>query len=105
MNSIQHLNSTMGSIKQHLRLSALLEGISFLLLLFIAMPLKYFAGIPEFVRYIGWAHGLLFVWYIIAVFMGREEYKFSLEQTAIALAGSVLPFGTFYADDKIFKHL
>jgi hypothetical protein len=37
--------------------------------------------------------------------MGREEYKFSLKQTAIAVAGSVLPFGTFYADDKIFKHL
>jgi integral membrane protein len=95
----------MGSIKQHLRLSALLEGISFLLLLFIAMPLKYFAGIPEFVRYIGWAHGLLFVWYVVVVLLARSEYNFSLKQSAIALAGSVLPFGTFYADDKIFKHL
>jgi integral membrane protein len=95
----------MGSIKKHLRLSAVLEGISFLLLLGIAMPLKYMAGRPEYVLVIGWAHGILFIWYIISVFMARSEYHFSLRQTAIALAASLLPFGTFYADSKIFKHL
>ncbi len=95
----------MGTLKQHLHLSALLEGTSFLILLLIAMPLKYFAGIPEVVTYIGWAHGVLFVWYIIAVLFGVRKYKFTLLQTAIAFAGSVLPFGTFYADHKIFKHL
>ena len=93
------------SLKKHLRLSALLEGISFILLLFIAMPIKYMAGIPEFVKYIGWAHGILFVWYVISVMMARSEYNFNLNQTAIALAGSVLPFGTFYADKKVFKEL
>lgn len=95
----------MGSIKNHLRLSGLLEGISFLLLLGIAMPLKYIAGIPEPVAIIGWAHGILFVWYIASVFMARSEYNFTLQQTAIALAGSVLPFGTFYADKKFFRKL
>ena len=93
------------SLKKHLRLSALLEGISFILLLFIAMPIKYMAGIPEFVKYIGWAHGILFVWYVISVMMARSEYNFNLKQTAIALAGSVLPFGTFYVDKKVFKEL
>lgn len=95
----------MGTLKQHLRLSALLEGSSFLILLLIAMPLKYFASIPEFVTYVGWAHGVLFVWYIIAVVLAVIRYKFTFKQTAIAFAGSVLPFGTFYADHKIFKHL
>lgn len=95
----------MKSLKNHLRLSALLEGISFLVLLGIAMPLKYLAGMPEPVTVIGWAHGLLFVWYIGSVLMARSEYNLRLKHTAIALAGSVLPFGTFYADNKLFKRL
>lgn len=95
----------MEPLKKHLRLSALLEGISFLLLLGIAMPLKYMADFPEAVTYIGWAHGILFVWYVGSVLVARSEYHFTLKQTAIALAGSVLPFGTFYADNKVFKKL
>ncbi|HEX6333062.1 MAG TPA: DUF3817 domain-containing protein [Flavisolibacter sp.] len=92
-------------MKNHLRSIALLEGISFLVLLLVAMPLKYFAGLPEAVRYTGWAHGILFVWYIVVVMLAREQYRFNFRQTMVALAGSVLPFGTFYADNKIFKHL
>ena len=95
----------MKSIKNHLRLSALLEGISFILLLAIAMPLKYMAGIPELVKYIGWAHGILFVWYVASVVLAISAYRFTLKQTGVALAGSILPFGTFYADSKIFKKL
>lgn len=95
----------MKSLKNHLRLSALLEGISFLILLGIAMPLKYMADVPEPVTIIGWAHGLLFVWYIASVLIARSEYNLGLKNTAIALAGSVLPFGTFYADNKVFKRL
>jgi integral membrane protein len=95
----------MKSLKNHLRLSALLEGISFLVLLGIAMPLKYLAGLPQPVTIIGWAHGLLFVWYIASVLMAKSEYNLSLKHTAIALAGSVAPFGTFYADNKLFKRL
>ena len=95
----------MGSLKQHLRLSALLEGISFLLLLGIAMPLKYMAGLPQFVTVIGLLHGILFIWYVVAVMLGRETYRFTNSQTGIALVGSLLPFGTFYADKKIFKNL
>ena len=95
----------MRSIKSHLRVSAVLEGVSFILLLGIAMPLKYIAGMPEYVRYIGLAHGLLFIWYIISVFLAREEYKFNSRQTVIAVIASLLPFGTFYADNRIFKNL
>jgi integral membrane protein len=93
------------SAKTHVRLSGLLEGVSFLLLLFIAMPLKYWADMPLFVRYIGMAHGILFVWYLISVALVRSEYRLSNRDTAIALAASLLPFGTFYADRKIFQKL
>ncbi|MEP7128906.1 MAG: DUF3817 domain-containing protein, partial [Chitinophagales bacterium] len=50
-----------------LRLAGITEGISFLVLLFIAMPLKYFADIPEAVKYTGWLHGLLFILYLVAL--------------------------------------
>lgn len=95
----------MGTIKQHLHLSAIMEGISFLVLLGIAMPLKYLAGLPEVVLYTGWAHGILFIWYNVTVLMAKSEYGLSWGQTFLAWAGSVLPFGTFYADRKIFKKL
>jgi integral membrane protein len=91
--------------KGHLRLSALLEGISYLLLLLIAMPLKYWAGIPEPVQVVGMAHGVLFVWYVMAVLAAKFEFKLSNKNTALALLASLLPLGTFYADAKIFKHL
>ncbi|MEO6070388.1 MAG: DUF3817 domain-containing protein [Chitinophagaceae bacterium] len=93
------------TIKTHVRLSALLEGISYLLLLGVAMPLKYFAGLPHFVQYIGLAHGILFIWYILSVLFTKAAFKLSLMQTGIALVGSLLPLGTFYADKKIFKKL
>ena len=93
------------ALKSQLHLSALLEGVSFLVLLGIAMPLKYMADMPLMVKYVGWAHGVLFVWYIICVLLARETFKLSFKATAIALAGSVLPFGTFYADKHIFKKL
>jgi len=91
--------------KVHLRLSALVEGISYLLLLFIAMPIKYWAGIEEPVRVVGMAHGALFVWYVLAVLAAKMEFKLSFKDTALALLASLLPFGTFYADARIFKHL
>ncbi|MFZ4057523.1 MAG: DUF3817 domain-containing protein [Ferruginibacter sp.] len=74
------------------------EGISFLILLFIAMPLKYFANFPEAVKYFGWVHGLLFVAYgILALEMfGKLKKPFSwLLKAALA---AITPFGTFIFD-------
>lgn len=93
------------SVKTHLRFSGWLEGVSFLVLLGIAMPLKYMADLPQMVRYVGMAHGVLFIWYVLSVLVAREAYNLNLRQTAIALAGSFLPFGTFYADKKVFQQL
>lgn len=85
------------------RINAFLEGISFLVLLGIAMPLKYMYNKPEMVKIVGMAHGLLFVSYILLVVIVREQLKWNLKNTLLALIASVLPFGTFYADRKLFK--
>jgi len=86
-----------------LRLVAFLEGISFVLLMFIAVPLKYYAGMPGMVKVVGMAHGLLFVGYIIYVLLAQNEFKWVWRKTLLALLLSVLPFGTFWADWKLFR--
>lgn len=86
-----------------LRLVAFLEGISFVLLMFIAVPLKYYAGMPGMVKVVGMAHGLLFVGYIIYVLLAQNEFKWAWRKTLLALLLSVLPFGTFWADWKLFR--
>ena len=80
---------------------ALFEGVSFLLLLGIAMPLKYLAGEPIFVRVVGLAHGLLFLIYValIAVLCARRQW--STSRGAEALALGLVPFGTFWLDRRI----
>ncbi len=80
------------------RLIALLEGISFLVLLFIAMPLKYGMDMPQMVRVFGMAHGVLFVAYLIALVVVKEEQNWGLKLVIRSAVVSVLPFGTFYAD-------
>ncbi len=80
---------------------AVAEGISYILLLFIAMPLKYWAEMPLAVKYTGWAHGLLFVLYIALLVMAFVEYKWSLKKTAMIGVASLLPFAPFWVDKKL----
>ncbi|MDQ3192945.1 MAG: DUF3817 domain-containing protein [Bacteroidota bacterium] len=80
------------------RLIAMLEGISFLLLLFIAMPLKYFAEIPIAVKYTGWIHGLLFILYILSLIHVFIALKWSLWKLSLAFLASLFPFGPFLLD-------
>ena len=77
---------------------AFAEGVSFLVLLLVAMPLKYMANMPLAVTIVGGLHGVLFVAFII---LGREvmsEYKLGWGWMGKAMLASVLPFGTFYMD-------
>lgn len=88
-------------IRSHLgrfRIVALVEGISFLVLLLIAMPLKYGAGIPEPVSVIGMAHGVLFIAYMLFLILVKEDQKWSFNLLAKSALVSLVPFGTFYAD-------
>ena len=81
-----------------LRIIGFIEGVSFLVLLFIAMPMKYVMDMPQMVKQVGMAHGLLFVLYVMAVIIVKVEKDWSLGKMGIALLVSVIPFGTFWAD-------
>lgn len=78
-----------------------MEGISFLLLLFIAMPLKYFMEIPEGVKFVGWAHGVLFMAYAFALLGAISPMKWNWFKVGIAFAASLVPFGTFILDGEL----
>jgi integral membrane protein len=83
------------------RTIAILEGISYLVLLFIAMPLKRMAGIPEVQKYVGWAHGLLFILFVALLVQVWVKYKWSFWKVVLAFIASLIPFGTFVLDRKI----
>lgn len=80
---------------------AVAEGISYLLLLFVAMPLKYWAGLPLAVKYTGWAHGLLFVMYAACLVFAWMEYKWSFGKAVLIFFASLLPFAPFFVDKKL----
>ncbi len=82
------------------RRTSILEGISFLFLLGVALPLKYLWGLPQMVQIVGMAHGILFILYIIGAFIIRQKLEWSLQTLTIIIKCSVLPFGPFYAERK-----
>ena len=83
------------------RMIALAEGVSFLTLLFIAMPMKYFMGVPEVVRVVGSIHGGLFVLYVGLLATLHVRQRWPVMFSLYAFVASVIPFGTFMLD----KHL
>src|SRR5687767_128084 len=97
MNGNSFSNSTLGRF----RLVALAEGTSFLVLLLIAMPLKYLANMPSPVLYIGWIHGVLFLLYTILLLKVWVQYKWTFIQAAGAMIAALLPFGTFVLERKL----
>jgi len=83
------------------RLIALLEGISFITLLFIAMPIKYILGEPIVVKFVGMAHGGLFLLFLFLLFITAKELKWNFGFISMAFIASILPFGTFYLEKKL----
>lgn len=86
-----------------LRVIALVEGISFIALLGIAMPLKYFAGMPQAVTFTGWLHGILFIAFCIALTQAHQEAKWGSWQSGTVLIAALLPFGPFVIDGRLRK--
>jgi len=86
------------------KIIALLEGISLLILLFFAMPMKYSFGDPIYVRIVGMTHGLLFVGYIILAIFLKYEENWNAKKSAIICFASVVPFGTFYIEKKYLRN-
>ncbi|WP_062057619.1 DUF3817 domain-containing protein [Aquimarina longa] len=85
------------------RIISYLEGISYLLILFVTMPLKYMFEYPEPNQVIGMAHGFLFLIYIVFAILVKYEKNWNSKTLAIVLLCSVIPFGTFWMDKKYLK--
>ncbi|HEY0897321.1 MAG TPA: DUF3817 domain-containing protein [Sphingobacteriaceae bacterium] len=83
------------------RFVAFLEGCSFLLL-GVTMILKYQYAMPGPNYVVGMAHGILFILYVLLLLQVTVHYKWSVGKAVLAFAASLLPFGTFYADKKMF---
>ena len=85
------------------RLVAFIEGVSYILLLFIAVPIKYLLDDPTYVKLLGMPHGILFVSYIIFAVIGKNKFNWSYLEFFIIAAASLVPFGTFYVDKKYLR--
>jgi len=82
------------------RIVALLEGVSYIFLLFMAVPIKYLFNDPMYVKLLGMPHGLLFIAYMVLAFTLRKDYKWYQKDFTMVLLASIIPFGTFYIDRK-----
>ena len=91
---------TLANIIRIFRWISIMEGISFLLLLFIAMPLKYIWELPQMVEVVGMLHGILFVAYILGAFYLYKPLEWKFKTLLIICVSSVLPFGPFYVEKK-----
>ena len=85
------------------RITALIEGVSYILLLFIATPIKYLYEDPQYVKMLGMPHGILFMAYVVIAVLISSNMKWSSRTLWIILVASVIPFGTFYVDKKYLK--
>jgi len=82
------------------KITSILEGISYILLLFVGVPLKYLGQNDILVKSLGMPHGLLFMAYIVIALLIRSKMKWDFKTTLIVLVASILPFGTFYIHKK-----
>ena len=96
------INELSKSAMGRLRIVAFLEGCSYLLLGF-TMILKYKFSMPLPNYIVGLAHGFLFVLYIILLFQVAFLHRWNLLKMFLAFVASLVPFGTFYADKKLFR--
>jgi integral membrane protein len=87
------------------RIVAFLEGISFLLLLGIAVPLKHIYGYEHATQEVGMAHGVLFMAYIALLYFEQNKRNWDWKTSVLLFIAALLPFGTFVADWKILRSM
>ena len=92
------------AMKMFFRVVSSLEGTSYLLLLFVAVPIKYWMDDPQYVKLLGMPHGLLFVTYLVIAFLIKSELKWNNKTLGVVILASVIPFGTFYVDKKYLRN-
>jgi integral membrane protein len=88
---------------KNLRLLAIIEGISTLVLFFIAMPLKYFAGMPLAVRIVGSLHGFLFVALVVMLIVAIRKVPISLRMAAAGVVAAIIPGGPFLLERRLAR--
>ena len=91
-------------MKMFFRVVSFLEGTSYLLLLFVAVPIKYWMNDPQYVKLLGMPHGLLFVTYLVIAVLIKSELKWNNKTLGVVILASVIPFGTFYVDKKYLRN-
>ncbi len=94
----------MNALRQ-LRIIAFLEGLSFVILLFIGLPMKYLAGIPVIVRIVGSVHGVVFLVFVFALLRVAIGRRWSWGRAALGFVASLVPFGTFAFDFLLRREL
>ena len=90
----------MSELKKFLLINKI-EGYSFLVLLFLAMPLKYIMGFPIATKIAGMIHGILFIIFIYQLFEAKTEEGFGKKETLWYFILSLIPFGSFYTDKML----
>lgn len=94
-----------GEAIARLRLIAKIEAVSFLILLGIAMPLKYLAGLPLAVKLVGWAHGALFILFVLALLRAKRDAGLRTPFAALVFIAALLPLGPFVIDEQLSRQL
>ncbi|EAQ42382.1 DUF3817 domain-containing protein [Polaribacter sp. MED152] len=90
-------------MKTAFRIISFLEGVSYLLLLFVATPIKYLQGDASYVKLLGMPHGILFMLYIVLAVVIQKQINWNTKTLGIVLLCSIIPFGTFYVDKKYLR--
>ena len=90
-------------IRDRFRIIGFLEGLSYLLLIMIAVPVKYIFNSPSMVKYLGMPHGILFIMYLFASIIMKKNNKWIKNNFVLVLIASIIPFGTFVVDYKLKK--
>ncbi|MBG7612760.1 DUF3817 domain-containing protein [Polaribacter sp. BAL334] len=90
-------------MKLAFRIVGFLEGISYLLLMSLGLYFKYVLNDPSYVKLLGMPHGLLFMLYLILAYLIKDEMQWKFKDLAIVFLGSIIPFGTFYVDQKYLR--
>ena len=85
------------------KITSFLEGVSYILLLFIGVPVKYIAGEEILVKLLGMPHGVLFLAYIVLALLIRSKMEWGTKSTFYVLIASLIPFGTFYVNRNFIK--
>lgn len=89
------------SLIDRLRLASLLDGISYLILLGLAMPLKYMAGMPMAVKIVGSVHGFLWIALCLLLVAALLKKKLSFGWSVVIFVGALVPFMPFWLDHKL----